>query len=67
MNLIKWDPFRKLEDVSDRLNRIFVRSFRVPDDANENKVKAEFKDGMINVTLPKSEKSKTKAINVSVS
>jgi HSP20 family protein len=45
----------------------FVRSFRVPEDADENKVKAEFKDGMINVTLPKSARAKTKAINVSVS
>ncbi len=150
MNLIKWDPFRELEDVSTRLNRIFgrtlarsesgnemlavadwaptvdisetdtaylikgeipgvkkedvkvtiedgmltiqgerkqekeekgkkfhrvecsygsfMRSFRVPDDADENKVKAEFKDGMINVTLPKSAKAedKSKAINVAV-
>lgn len=44
----------------------FVRSFRLPDDADENKVKAEFKDGMINVTLAKSAKAKTKAINVAV-
>lgn len=149
MNLIKWDPFRELEDVSSRLNRIFgrtpvrsesdngmlavadwmpsvdisetdnaylikgeipgvkkedvkvtiqegmltiqgerkqekeekgkkfhrveccygnfVRSFRVPDDADESAVKAEFKDGMLNVTLPKSAKAKAKSINVSVS
>jgi HSP20 family protein len=149
MNLIKWDPFKELEEVSSRLNRIFgrtpartesdsemlamadwvpsvdisetdsgylvkgeipgvkkddvkvtvqngmltiqgerkqekeekgkkfhrvecsygsfVRSFRVPDDADESKVKAEFKDGMINVTLPKSEKAKSKAISVPVS
>jgi HSP20 family protein len=149
MNLVKWNPFSELEDVSDRLNRIFgrtsvraesdremlavadwmpsvdisetdgsylvkgeipgvkkedvkvtiqdgmltiqgerkhekeekgkkfhrvecsygsfVRSFRVPDDADENKVKAEFKDGMINITLPKSAKAKTKSIEVSVS
>jgi HSP20 family protein len=148
MNLVKWDPFRELEDVSDRLNRIFgrsvrraessqemlgmadwtpsvdisetdtaylikgeipgvkkedvkvsvqdgmltiqgerkmekeekgkkfhrversygsfVRSFRLPDDADENKVKAEFKDGMINVTLTKSAKAKSKAITVAV-
>lgn len=45
----------------------FMRSFRVPDDADKNKVKAEFKDGMINVTLPKSGKAKSKAISVSVS
>ena len=149
MNLVKWDPFRELEDVSNRLNRIFgqslarsesgqnmlavadwapsvdisetdseylikgeipgvkkedvkvtiqdgmltiqgerkqekeekgkkfhriersygsfVRSFRVPDDADENSVKAEFKDGMLNVTLAKSAKAKPKAIEVSVS
>lgn len=150
MNLIKWDPFRELEDVSDRLNRIFgrpalrgessqemlkmadwtpsvdisetdtsylikgeipgvkkedvkvtiedgmltiqgerkmekeekgkkfhriersygnfMRSFQMPDDADENKVNAEFKDGMLNVTLSKSEKAKArnKAINVAV-
>ncbi|MDD5471727.1 MAG: Hsp20/alpha crystallin family protein [Sideroxydans sp.] len=149
MNLIKWDPFKELEDVSNRLNRLFgrsssteesgqnmlavadwspsvdisetddaylikgeipgvkkedvkvsvqdgmltiqgerkmekeeknkkfhrvecsygnfVRSFRMPDDADENKVKAEFKDGMLNVTLPKTEKAKSRSINVSVS
>jgi HSP20 family protein len=149
MNLIKWDPFRELEDVSTRLNRIFgrplarmepnsemlamvdwtpsadisetdtaylikaeipgvkkedvkvtlqdgiltiqgerksekeekdkkfhriecsygsfMRSFRVPDDADESGVKAEFKNGILNVTLNKSAKAKPKAINVSVS
>ena len=149
MNLIKWDPFRELEDVSNRLNRIFgqplartepdnemlavadwapsvdisetdsaylikgeipgvkkedvkvtvqdgmltiqgerkqekeekgrkfhrvecsygsfMRSFRVPDDADESKVKAEFKDGMLNVMLPKAAKAKPKAVNVPVS
>ncbi len=45
----------------------FMRSFRVPDDADENKVKAEFKDGMLNVELAKSEKAKPRQINVSVS
>ena len=149
MNLVKWDPFRELEDVTNRLNRIFgqslarsesgqnmlavadwapsvdisetdseylikgeipgvkkedvkvtiqdgmltiqgerkqekeekgkkfhriersygsfVRSFRVPGDADEYSVKAEFKDGMLNVTLAKSAKAKPKAIEVSVS
>lgn len=149
MNLIKWDPIKELEDVSNRLNRLFgrslartesaadtlamndwtpstdisetdtaylikaeipgvnredvkvtlqdgmltirgerhqekeekdkkfhriersygsfVRSFRMPDDADESAVKAEFKDGMLNVTMGKSEKAKPKAIEVSVS
>lgn len=149
MNLIKWNPFSELEDISNRLNRIFgrsvtstgaghemmkvadwtpsvdisetdkaylikaeipevkkedvkvtvdngmltiqgerkmekeekgkkfhriersygsfVRSFRLPDGVDETKAKAEFKDGMINVTLPKSGKSKTKALEIAVS
>jgi HSP20 family protein len=45
----------------------FVRSFRLPDGVDESKAKAEFKDGMINVTLPKSEKAKSKAVEVAVS
>jgi HSP20 family protein len=45
----------------------FVRSFRLPDDADENAVNAEFKDGMLNVTVTKSAKSgKNKAIDVAV-
>lgn len=146
--MIKWDPFRELEDVSNRLNRIFgrstaraesgqemlavadwspsidisetdaaylikaeipgvkkedvkvtiqdgmltiqgerkmekeekgkkfhrversygsfVRSFRIPDNADENSVKAEFKDRMLNVTLAKSAKAKAKSVNVAV-
>ena len=149
MNLVKWDPFSELQDMSSRLNRIFgrppfrtasdhemmaaadwmpsvdisetdtaylikgeipgvkkedvkvtvqdgmltiqgerkqekeekgkkfhrvecsygsfTRSFRMPGDADEAAVKAEFKDGMLNVTLPKSEKAKPKSVNISVS
>lgn len=149
MNLVKWDPFLELEDVSKHLNRIFgrtpariepdrelltmadwtpsvditetdtaylikgeipgvgredvkvtiedgmiaisgerkhekeerdkkfhriersygsfMRSFRLPDNVDESAVKAEFKDGMVNVTLPKSGKTQAKLINVSIS
>jgi HSP20 family protein len=45
----------------------FARSFRVPDDADENSVKAEFKNGMLNIRMDKHEKAKPKQINVSVS
>lgn len=45
----------------------FVRSFRIPDDADELAVKAEFKDGMLNVTLAKSGKAKAHALDVKVS
>ena len=148
MTLVRWDPFRELEDMSDRLNRMFsrpalprangketmvvadwvpsvdvseteagyqikaeipdvkkedvkvtledgvltiqgerkqekeetgkkyhwversygsfVRSFTLPDLIDEEKVKAEFKDGVLNLQLPKSEKAKPKAIEVMV-
>jgi HSP20 family protein len=148
MALVRWDPFRELEEVSDRLNRMFarpatrtangketmtvadwtpsvdisetegeyqikaeipdvkkedvkvtvedgvltiqgerkhekeekgrkyhriersygsfVRTFSLPDVIEEDKVKAEFKDGVLNLHLPKSEKAKPKAIEVKV-
>lgn len=148
MALVRWDPFRELEEVSDRLNRMFmrpatrtvngketmivadwtplvdisetegeyqikaeipdvkkedvkvtledgvltiqgerkqekeekgkkyhriersygsfVRTFSLPDVIDEEKVKAEFKDGVLNLYLPKSEKAKPKAIEVKV-
>jgi HSP20 family protein len=44
----------------------FVRSFGLPDDVAEDKLKAEFKDGMLLVHLPKAEKPKPKAIEVKV-
>jgi HSP20 family protein len=44
----------------------FVRSFTLPDVIDEEKVKAEFKDGILNLALPKSEKAKPKAIEVKV-
>ena len=44
----------------------FVRSFVLPDQVNESSVKAEFKDGMLNLHIPKSEKAKPRAIEVKV-
>ena len=148
MALVRWDPFRELEDMSDRLNRMFARpaasgghgketmivadwtpsvditetegeyqlkaeipdvkkedvkitledgvltlqgqrkqekenkgtkyhriersygsfarTFSLPDVIEADKVKAEFKDGVLNLHLPKSEKAKPKAIEVKV-
>ena len=148
MNLVRWDPFRELEEVSDHLNRFFarrdtrrsdgketltmadwmpsvdisetdgefqiaaelpevkkedvkvtlengvltlqgerrdereekgrkihrtersygrfVRSFVLPDLVDDTKVKAEFKDGMLHLHLPKLEKARPKAIEVKV-
>jgi HSP20 family protein len=147
MTLVRWDPFRELEDMSERLNRVFsrpslrnsgkenltvadwmptvdisetegeylikaelpevrkedvkvivengvltlqgerrqekeekgkrfhrversygsfVRSFTLPESVDESSVKAEYKDGVLNLHLPKSEKVKPKAIDVKV-
>ena len=44
----------------------FVRSFSLPEDADGSKVSADFKDGMLQVHLPKSEKAKPKAIEIKV-
>lgn len=44
----------------------FVRSFTLPEDADGTKVTAEYKDGLLNVRLPKSEKAKPKTIEVKV-
>ena len=42
----------------------FVRSFGVPDDADAQKVNAEFKDGVLKVHLAKGESAKPKQIEV---
>lgn len=147
MTLVRWDPFRELEDMSERLNRVFsrptlrnggkenltvadwmptvdisetdgeylikaelpevrkedvkvtvengvltlqgerrqekeekgkrfhrversygsfVRSFTLPESVDESGVRAEYKDGVLNLHLPKTEKVKPKAIDVKV-
>jgi HSP20 family protein len=148
MTLVRWDPFRELEDMSERLNRVFarpaaratsgkealtvadwmptvdisetdgeyvikaelpevkkedvkvtvedgvltlqgerrqekeekgkrfhrversygsfVRSFTLPESVDEAGVKAEYKDGVLSLHLPKTERMKPKAIDVKV-
>ena len=44
----------------------FVRSFTLPDSVDESKVRAEYKDGVLNLYVPKAEKAKPKAIEVKV-
>src|SRR6266404_4699976 len=44
----------------------FVRSFSLPDDADADSVKAQFKQGILEVHLPKNEKAKPKQIEVNV-
>jgi HSP20 family protein len=44
----------------------FTRSFSLPDGADGSKVRAEFKDGLLQVHMPKSETAKPKSIEVQV-
>ncbi|HET6204642.1 MAG TPA: Hsp20/alpha crystallin family protein [Planctomycetota bacterium] len=148
MSLIRWDPFRELEDVNERLNRMFgrpiphregaketlaipdwtptldivetpeeytiqvelpgipkesvkiaveerllriegerrqdreekgkkfhrmeraygsfLRTFALPDNVDETQVRADFKDGILTVRLPKTQKAKPKTVEVKV-
>ncbi len=44
----------------------FMRSFTLPEDADGSKIAAEYKNGVLHVHLPKSEKAKPKAIEIKV-
>jgi HSP20 family protein len=44
----------------------FLRSFTLPDTVEGAKVNAEFKDGVLKVHLPKTEKAKPKSVEVKV-
>ena len=50
----------------ERLYGKFVHSFTLPENADETKIQAEFKDGMLLVHLPKTEKAKPKMVEVKV-
>lgn len=62
----KEEKSRKFHRVERYYGR-FVRSFSVPEDAEDGKVNAEFKDGVLRVHLAKSEKARPKQIEVKVS
>lgn len=44
----------------------FVRAFSLPESVDSDKVKADYKNGVLTVTLPKKEVAKPKTINVEV-
>ena len=50
----------------ERSYRSFVRSFSLPDLVDDTKVQADFKEGILTLHLPKSEKAMPKAIEVKV-
>ena len=44
----------------------FTRNFTLPDNVDETKIKASFKDGMLNLQIQKTEEVKPKSIEVKV-
>jgi HSP20 family protein len=44
----------------------FVRAFSLPDSVDSEKVKADYKNGVLTITLPKKEVAKPKTINVEI-
>lgn len=73
-NVLRLRGERKLEEKTDRENyhRVerrygeFMRTFNVPMYVDAAKIKAEFKDGVLTVTLPKNEEARPKQISVKV-
>lgn len=50
--------------IRERRHHSFRRSFTLPDDADREHIDAEFKNGVLTVQIPRSEKSKPKKISV---
>jgi HSP20 family protein len=69
---IEGERKREKEDKGKRFHKVersygkFVRQFALPTAVAADQVKAEFKDGMLNVHLPKTVEARPKAIEVQV-
>lgn len=60
---VKQENYHRVE----RSYGAFTRSFTLPSVVDQEKIKADYKDGVLKVTLPKREEAKPKQISVSVS
>ncbi len=69
---LKGERKQEKEEKGKKFHRVeryygsFTRSFTLPENVDESKIKATFKDGMLNLQVPKTEKAKPKAIDVKV-
>jgi len=72
MFTISGEKKRDVEDKGDTWHRversygIFARSFELPAMIDANKIKADFKDGVLTIELPKAEDAKPKEIMIDV-
>ena len=69
---IRGERQQEKEEKNKKFHRVerfygsFTRSFTLPENVDETKIEASFKDGMLNLQIPKTSKSKPKVINVEV-
>ncbi len=69
---IKGEKKTEVEEKEKSYHRVerrfgsFQRSIRVPDEIQEDQIKASFKNGLLDVVLPKSEKAQEKARRIEV-
>jgi HSP20 family protein len=61
----KEDKTKKYHRV-ERFYGSFMRSFALPDGVEQDKVKAEFKDGLLTVRLPKSPRTQPRSVDVKI-
>lgn len=69
---IRGERKQEKEEKDKKFHRIersygsFIRSFTLPENVDETKIEAEFKDGMLKLQIPKTEESKPKSIEVKI-
>jgi HSP20 family protein len=69
---IRGERKQEKEEKNKKFHRIeryyggFSRTFTLPNNVDETKIEASFKDGMLNLQIPKVEEAKPKAIEVKV-
>ena len=67
---VKGEKKQESEDKGETYHRIerrygsFQRSFRIPDHIQADKIEATYKDGVLKLTIPKSEESEPKKIEI---
>ncbi len=59
---VKQEHYHRVE----RAYGSFTRSFTLPSTVDQEKIKADYKDGVLKVTLPKREEAKPKQISIAV-
>lgn len=52
---------------SERSHGSFKRSFRLTNEVDKNKIKADYKNGVLSITIPKAKVAQPKAIEINVS